>query len=301
MKKVLGVAAIAALFAASTAMAATLELRVVTTGEQTSYSYDGVNGEQVPVLIQARLTGASEGLALWGSNLKNTGTIAIDLCDDLAFLVESTAVMAQFDRVDPMTDSFTNYGLTNPRAEAPVISGYSGTCDGAMGLWQLGGGQNTIGNTVGGATYPIGTVDLDVANSGTYVTIADGFIEAPIAADGETIVLALDTAFANVIVDGEVGPAPFPVEEATVVIDASLTLTALAGIECDAADVNCDGSVNGLDIAAVKAPGTWQEPVPGANEPRGDVNGDGAVNGLDIAAVKAPGTWQTSTGPCNCP
>ncbi len=70
---------------------------------------------------------------------------------------------------------------------------------------------------------------------------------------------------------------------------------------CNPADVNCDGFVNGLDVAAIKAPGTWSMPVGMAICPRADVNGDGNINGLDIAAVKAPGTWQTSTGPCECP
>ncbi len=81
--------------------------------------------------------------------------------------------------------------------------------------------------------------------------------------------------------------------------DMAFQLTTLP--TCIPADVNCDSAVNGLDIAAVKAPGTWQQPVGGALEPRADVNGDGNVNGLDIAAIKAPGTWSTSTGPCNCP
>jgi hypothetical protein len=65
---------------------------------------------------------------------------------------------------------------------------------------------------------------------------------------------------------------------------------------CNPADVNCDGSVNGGDILAIRAPGTWNT----ATTARPDVNNDGQVNGGDILAVRAPGTWNTSTGPCTC-
>jgi hypothetical protein len=65
---------------------------------------------------------------------------------------------------------------------------------------------------------------------------------------------------------------------------------------CVNADVNCDGSVNGGDILAVRAPGTWNT----ASIARPDVNNDGQVNGGDILAIRAPGTWNTSTGPCIC-
>jgi hypothetical protein len=65
---------------------------------------------------------------------------------------------------------------------------------------------------------------------------------------------------------------------------------------CAAADVNCDGSVNGGDILSVRAPGTWNT----ASTGRADVNNDGQVNGGDILAVRAPGTWNTSSGPCTC-
>lgn len=299
MKKVLGVAAIAAMFAASTAMAATLEVRVVTTGSTTVG-----NSELVDVLIEARLDGGgaatSDGLALIGTNLKASGDFAVDLCDTAVFLVESTPAMANFDRIDPATDSFTNLGLTNPRAEAPMISGYSGTCDGANGLWQIGGGQNTIGNTVAGAPYPIGPVSIGVGNGG-WVVIAEGSILTPDTGDGD-IVLTLDTVFANTIDVGQAS-APYSVTEVATgdITVTPLTLTIGGTIMCADADVNCDGSVNGLDIAAVKAPGTWLQPTGSAGNPRGDVNLDGAVNGLDIAAVKAPGTWLTSTGPCTCP
>jgi hypothetical protein len=51
------------------------------------------------------------------------------------------------------------------------------------------------------------------------------------------------------------------------------------------ADVNLDGRVNGLDVAAVKAPGVWMKQT--REKIRADVNGDGQVNGLDVAVVRA--------------
>ena len=300
MKKVLGIAAIAAMFVASSAMAATLELRVVTDGDSATATVTA--GDMVNVFVQARLDGGgaatSDGLALWGSNIKDLGADPVDLCDTSAFLVTSTAAMGNFDRVDTL-GNITNFGLTNPSA-SPNLSGYSGTCDSSGGLWQLGGGQNTIGNTPGGAPYPIGTVDTGIANGG-WITVAEGMIATP-GEQVDDLVLTLDTAFANTINTGQAG-VPYSVTEvASGDIDVSGALTiSFGGTLCVDADVNCDGNVDGLDIAAVKAPGTWLQPIPGALNERGDANGDGNVDGLDIAFVKAPGTWLTSTGPCTCP
>lgn len=73
---------------------------------------------------------------------------------------------------------------------------------------------------------------------------------------------------------------------------------AVAQPVCAAADVNCDGAVNGGDLLSIRAPGVWQSEVePGA---KADVNQDGQVNGGDLLSVRAPGVWQTSTGPCTC-
>jgi hypothetical protein len=93
--------------------------------------------------------------------------------------------------------------------------------------------------------------------------------------------------------DGPAGGTP-DTQKSSYARTATVTLSALAG--CVNADVNCDGSVNGGDILAVRAPGTWNT----ASTNRPDVNNDGQVNGGDILAIRAPGTWNTSTGPCSC-
>ena len=52
--------------------------------------------------------------------------------------------------------------------------------------------------------------------------------------------------------------------------------------ECNAADINGDGSVNGADLALVLA--SWGEPCLGC---AADVNQDGQVNGADLALILA--------------
>ena len=52
--------------------------------------------------------------------------------------------------------------------------------------------------------------------------------------------------------------------------------------ECDFADINGDGEVNGADLALVLA--SWGEPCLGC---AADVNQDGEVDGADLALVLA--------------
>jgi len=289
MKKLVAVAAVLCLCVPS--IAQTLQVRVV--GASNATSVNAAYNSSVPVFIQAQLGGtATDGLALIGLNLKatETGTIAAyDLCNQTQFLVIAPTspvnIKGSFDR---------NGGLTNP--PGGPVSGFSGTCDGATGLWQIGGGQNTIGNTGTPVNYPSGPVLEGVGNGG-YVTIASGTLAAPASGNG-TIVLTPDTIFANVLDAGQSGPV-YDVSEvavANITVTGSLTITIPGGINCVNADVNCDGNVNGGDILAVRAPGTWNT----ASTGRADVNNDGNVNGGDILAVRAPGTWNTSTGPCTC-
>ena len=291
MKKVLGVAAVAALFA-TTAMAASVQVRVVTTGNANAAPASA----SVPVFVQAQLDNGgaptSSGLALIGFNIDVTGSAPDpDLCDTSGFLLLAPTGMANFDRLAHPGPGFSNWGLTNPSA-SPNLSGYSGTCNGAGKLLQLGGGQNTIGNTPGGAPYPIGAVVTGKGNGG-WVTIAEGDIDASSLAAGAWTV-AVDTVFANTINTGQVS-APYAVTEATVGTLSSLTIS--AGIVCPAEDVNCDGSITFLDLSVVTGPGNWLQAVPLCD--RADVQG-GGVSFLDLAAVTAPGKWLTNHGACSC-
>jgi hypothetical protein len=184
-------------------MADTLELRVVGDGDAASVA----GGAAVNVFIQGRIQGATDdGLALWGANLSDAGAGGFDVTG--ATLDSPGGDIDQFKK---------NLGLTNP-------AGYGGTAIGGN-LIQIGGGQNTIGNS-GPTLFPVGTVATDVANGAGWVTLATGTIDASAAA--QDIVLQLDTGFANTLA-ANTGPV-FPVNAATVTIDATpFTITVGGG------------------------------------------------------------------------
>jgi hypothetical protein len=69
-------------------------------------------------------------------------------------------------------------------------------------------------------------------------------------------------------------------------------------LECVAADVNCDGSVNGLDLATVTNSLNWMH-TPFACD-RADVNGNGSVNALDLGVIVNPAIWLTTPHPEGC-
>lgn len=282
MKKVACVLAVLAMCVASTAVAQeTLQLRIVKSDGSNSHNV-GTPGEPVAVVIQGRLnTTTSAGLALWGANLTSSDP-AYDLCVETAFVSPGA----------PIDNFVKNLGLTNP-------AGYGGTCNGMGGLWQIGGGQNTIGNT-GPTAYPVGPVASGVANGTSWTTLAADTIGAPDASGGN-VVLALDTGFANTIDAGQAGPV-YSVTAANVSIVDSLTFTAAvdpyacgAGLTpasppCSEEDVDCNGIVNALDIAAVTSSANFGKTVGSGDPPaanRADVDRNTIVNVLDVAAVQS--------------
>jgi hypothetical protein len=282
----------------------------VTTGDQATASA----GPSVPVFVQARLDNGgaptSSGLALIGWNLDVTpagGAADADLCDTGGFLVMAPVGMNMFDRKNASGPGFNNLGLTNP-SSSPNLSGYSGTCDGVGGLLQLGGGQNSIGNTPGGAPYPIGDssgaagvqIVQGVGNT-NWVTIAEGDIDASSLSGAQSWTLAVNTVFANTINNGQ-SVAPYAVTEATQGAHASLVIS--AGVNCHPSDVNCDGSANALDVAVITNAANWLLANPACD--RADAAGNGSANALDVAVVTNAGNWlQIKTPPggpasCNC-
>ena len=260
----------------------TLELRIVAGETQIPPGVETT----VYVTIEGRLvTGDTDGLALFGFNLTASGDVAVNLCDTAVFLVTAPAGdLQQFDR---------NEGLTNPPDMA--ASGFSGTCDGGTDLWQIGGGQNTIGNT-GPVLYPVGIVVTGVANAG-WTVLAEGSVTLTLAS-GESVTLALNTGFANTLDIGG-GPSTYAVSDAPVTIIDSLVINAGCMIpECAWTDVNMDGFTDAGDLLVIRAPSNWNKPVADAAEPRGDVNGDGFVDAGDLLSIRAPSMWNTTTGPC---
>jgi hypothetical protein len=302
MKKLGYVCAVAALFCASSVMAATLQARVVTDGDSPTANVTPGVDQVVNVYLQVQLDNGgaptSDGLSIIGMNLKASATggspTLPDLCDTSAFLVLADPAYANFDR-RAVGGGFSNFGLTNP-SNSPNISGFSGTCDGAGGLLQIGGGENTIGNTAGGAPYPLGAVDTGLGNGG-WSTVASGTVTVNISG-ADKVSLDLDTIFANTIDTGQ-NPANPPL--AVTEVSSATAMGGLeisAGVTCAAADVNCDGNINALDIAAVVNPLNYQQVPPACD--RTDITGDGNTNALDIAQIVNPLNYQTSTGPCSC-
>lgn len=220
MRKLSCLAAVAALCVATVANADTVELRIVTDGNASSANV--ANDAVVNVFIQGRVVGGTtDGLALWGANVSPSGTLAFDLTDTSAFLLAAPVSMANFDR---------NLGLTNPPGPVPadlgVKTGYKGTASGVE-LLQVGGGQNTIGNTDPPA-FPVGPVVDEVGNAG-YEDFAVGTLTAPSAGSG-TIIIGCNTAFANLLSDFAAG-SPYPVEAATSVdCVGDLTINVAAGV-----------------------------------------------------------------------
>jgi hypothetical protein len=210
---------------ATAAYADQFHIRVV--GDSDAALVNAGESEVVNVFIQGMLdsdgmggASTSEGLALWGSNLSDAGTLSVDLCNTSGFLVGATAGAANFDR---------NLGLTNPPGPNPsdmgVKTGYKGTCNGAGVLLQIGGGQNTIGNT-DPPQYPVGSVTTGIAKD-VWFDLAEGTITTPGAgAFTDDIVLTLDSPFANVLDDTGTGMPPvFAVSAAEGThIDGALTI-----------------------------------------------------------------------------
>jgi hypothetical protein len=290
MKSVLLTVVVLALGAPSVAQ--TLEVRVVTDANAASAMLPS-SGGTVNVFMQVRLSGSpTDGLALLGVNLKNTGTASFDLCNQAAFLLTAPStpvdIKGHFDR---------NGGLTNPPGNP--LSGFSGTCDGNGGLLQIGGAQNTIGNPGAPVSYPSGTV-LEAVAAGAFVNFATGTITLPAGTAGQTVILTPDTILATTLDAGQSGLVYHVTEVADVATAGSLTIAyGCLGPSCPRADVNCDGMVNAGDLLAVRAIGTWGT----VNHGRADVNNDGVVNSGDLLAIRAIGTWGMNTGPCcsTCP
>ncbi len=157
------------------------------------------------------------GLALWGTDLQSSYAIAGGLPQ-----LEPGPEMGSFVKPD---------GITNP-------AGYGGTPIGDDLLAQIGGGQNTIGNT-GPAPFPIGEVVQGIGISP--VVLATGLANLPTTPG--VYELEISNIIANVITGGS-GPPPavYPVAgaisapgvgvlEITVIPEPhSIALMALGGV-----------------------------------------------------------------------
>jgi len=175
---------------AAAAHASDLNLRVTSNGSATV----GVApGAVVPYTVSGELSDSSSaGLALFSVDLQmnaggNAGGGMPQAITPLAF---------------PMKNFAGPLGFTNP-------TGFGGTPftgpGGVFGLRQVGGGQNTIRNTI--SASPTGNVILGIAQSGSPVDLASGTINAPYQVG--TFTLSPVNPLANVIRAGQAVSPPF--------------------------------------------------------------------------------------------
>lgn len=189
-----------------------------------------INGQSNPTLaansvVTYTITGvlsdsANEGLALVGFDLEYSGG-ALSQAND-----PSTLPMTNFDRPD---------GITNP-------AGFGGTMISGK-LVQVGGGQNTIKNTVANAPFPIGSVITDIAQPGAPQVIVTGSLTVP--ASGGPYNLDITNIFANVIKQGETGTVFFATEQAGVGTTTDCVIT--IGSACAASIVSANPANNAID------------------------------------------------------
>lgn len=140
-------------------------------------------GATVPFSIEGELSdSASAGLGLFTFDLAFTGGPLIPLG------APTTA---------PMNNFAAPKGFVNP-------AGFGGTLQGGI-LRQVGGGQNTIKNTI--AATPNGTVILNVAQAGSPVSLAGGTLNAPYLVGSYS--LAPSNVLATTIQAGQGANPPF--------------------------------------------------------------------------------------------
>lgn len=163
-------------------------------------------GTVVPYKVVGQLSdNVNEGLALIGLSLDFTGG---------PLTAANSPLGADFTCTNPMRNFVKPEGMTNP-------GGYGGTVIGGD-LIQCGGAQNTINNTVGNASFPIGAVLTGVAQPlphpgacGPAVILTGSLTVPPGTPDGDYFLNAFDV-FANVISDGEDGTVFWATEAAGV-------------------------------------------------------------------------------------
>ncbi|GJM25988.1 MAG: hypothetical protein DHS20C16_24030 [Phycisphaerae bacterium] len=178
--------AVASLSATSRVLAATLTIDIVPTSSTTVAPGGSVSYELI-----GELSGdVGFGLALWGGDLQSSYSIPGGLPQ-----LDPGPEMGSFVKPD---------GLTNP-------AGYGGTPIGDDLLSQIGGGQNTIGNTT--PPFPIGEVVTGIGISP--VVLASGVANLPTIPG--LYQLEISNFFSNVITGGS-GPPPavYSVEAAIV-------------------------------------------------------------------------------------
>lgn len=281
MRKLLSVLVAGAV--AAPALASNLNVSVKSGGSST---VNVAPGATVNFTVEGILSDTlSEGLALVGFDLHFTGgALPANTVVEPSGAVSCGNPMAAFVKPD---------GITNP-------VGYKGTLIG-NDLVQVGGGQNTIKNSVDNpacapncAPFPVGTPLLGVALPGVCgnAVIATGSFAAPMTPGNYQ--LQVINGFANVIKDGEVLANAFLATEAAGVnVAANLQINVQDPGTCpgfvSSVPANC--SVDARRPHAPNAPGTLQ----GYNSIAVTFN-----NSCNMAGVNT-GSFSVSCNPAGAP
>ena len=220
--------AIAAGLTASAAMATNINISVQQTNGTNAISV--APGASVDYKVVGTLTdNVNEGLALISVSLDFTGG---------PLTPGNTPPNGDFSCLNPMRNFVKDEGMTNPAGFGGTVIVGSPPCPNAARacLIQGGGAQNTINNTVGNASFPIGAVLTGVAQPagcGPAVILTGSFAVPAGLAPGAYALNAFDV-FANVIVDGEDGTVFWAVEPAGIGTVTPLAVNVIAGT-CDVA------------------------------------------------------------------
>ncbi|MGB0715591.1 MAG: hypothetical protein ACPGXK_06930 [Phycisphaerae bacterium] len=194
---------------AGSAFAADLSLTVRQAGGSSAANVSA--GEVVDYEVVGILSDTNnEGLALFGFTLAYDG-------GDLA---QASAPAGD------ITDGFVSpNGINNP-------AGFGGTIINGD-LVQVGGGQNTIKNTIDNAPFPIG-VTVFTGLGHTEIVLATGSLMIPgDAANDDVFNLNVSDVFANVIKQGETGMPFYKTEAAGVGSLTNLEMTVAASEVCE--------------------------------------------------------------------
>ncbi len=177
-------------------------------------------------------------------------------------------------------------GISNP-GEGGETTGYVGVqrgTAGALNLRQIGGGQNTFGQTLPAGTN-LAQNDTAVGGVGQNgaVVLASGSFAAP-ATEG-SYAFQIENVLANVIDTLNTPPAFSPVVQGNVAIAAN-QITFMVGAAGLVGDLNCDGNVSVGDInpfvLALTDPTAYAQQFPDCDILNGDCSGDQQVSVGDI-------------------
>jgi hypothetical protein len=227
-------------------------------------------GQNIDWQIEAEVSeGDNAGLAL----------ILIDL-------VQSFSNPQFFDMTPPAQVPPVMQNFAAPNGFANPGSGYTGTLVGDIGernLKQIGGAQNSFGQP-GQSMGQSVNVDPGIGQGSPVIVVEGSFAAPPVPGD---YAIFLENAVVNTFDAINTAPTASPVSPAApLLLDAILFFTVDDTIQLRA-DVNCDGAVDGRDVApfavALADPASYPAMYPECQLSQGDVNNDSLIDTNDIA------------------